>query len=354
MFATSRSLHVAALVAVLAAPAANAQDVQYTTVTKVDMGGGMNAIMRMAGASEVKETAYIKGKKLRSDGDKQSTIFDLDNSRFISINHAEKTYTSVPIADFAQVATSSMRGVKAEVSKDQLKGTAVDSAGNKADFIVDLKVDPTKARRNINGNDAEQVLVTMETNVHVTPQGQSQSEEAGTLVILMDTWNANSGPAADVVRAWEKAASKEIAAAALSRRSNMGPAFSANPGMAEAMKKAQEEAQKVEGIAVLTTTHLVIVAPGKKFDRDLALKGSGSGGGAAPEQKRGGLRGMIGKAIESSRQPQQEQKPAQEATQGTLAKVVTEIRDVKSTSLPASLFEIPAGYREVKVETTSR
>lgn len=98
----------------VAASAAAAQDVQYSTITKVDLGGGMNAIMRMAGASEVRETAYIKGKKLRSDGEKQSTIFDLDNSRYIILNHSEKTYMSVPLADMARAATSAVRGVRAD------------------------------------------------------------------------------------------------------------------------------------------------------------------------------------------------------------------------------------------------
>ena len=345
MSVRSTRLHSLALVlAVAAAPAAYAQDVQYTTITKVDLGGGMNALMRMAGASEVKETAYIKGKKLRSDGEKQSTIFDLDNSRYIFINHSEKTYTSVPLADMARVATANMRGIKAEASKDQMRGTAVDSAGNKADFVVDLKVEPTKERRNINGNDAERVIVTMETDVRVTPQGESQSQAAGKLVILMDTWNASSGPASDAVRAWEQAASKEVAAAAFGSRTNMGAAFSANPKMAEAMKKASEEAQKVEGIAVQSTMHLVIVAPEQKFDRALALKDT-EGGGAAEKPR--GLRGMIGRAIESKAQPKEQKAEQQQQTQGTLAKVLTEIRDVRSTSVPASMFEIPAGYREV-------
>lgn len=345
--ATRRLPTLTVLLTALAASAANAQDVQYTTFTKVDLGGAMNAMMRMAGGNESKETAYIKGKKLRSDGDKFSTIFDLENSRYIFIDHADKTYRSVPLADMATVATSAMRGVRAEASKDQLKGTAVDSAGNKADYTVDLKVDPTGERRNVNGHDAERVLVTMETNVHITPQGQSQSEEAGTLVILMDTWNAKTGPAGDAVRAWEQAASKEVAEAAFGKRANMGPAFSANPGMAEAIKKANEEAQKVEGIAVKSTMHLVIVAPGKKFDRALALN---EGGGAAAERPRG-LRGMIGRAMESKTQQQQEQKAAEEKSQGTMAKVVTEIRDVRTASLPASLFEVPAGYREIPVNT---
>jgi uncharacterized protein (DUF2147 family) len=357
MFIAWRRLSVAALVltasAAIVAPAAVAQDVQYITVTKVDLGGALNAIARLGGVSETRDTTYIKGKKYRTDSDKRSVIFDLDNDRFITVNHEAKTYTVVPIADMMAAAAAPARAMKADASKDQLKGTAVDSAGNKADFIVNLKVEPTKERRNIEGNDAERVLVTMETNVHVTPQGQSASEEAGTLVILMDSWNANTGPAADVIRAWEQAASKELAAAAFGRRANMGPAFSANPGMAEAMKKAQEEAQKVEGIEVLSTTHLVIVAPGKKFDRDLALKGAGGAPGSAaePEKKRGGLRGMIGKAIESSRQ-QQEEKPAEDVSQGTLAKVTTRLLGVKPASLPASLFEPPAAYRAVNAETT--
>jgi hypothetical protein len=344
------SLTALALVA-SAATSALAQDVQYTTVTKVDLGGGMNAIMRMAGASEVRETAYIKGKKMRSDTEKQSTIFDLDNSRYIIINHSDRTYTSVPLSDMARLATSSVRGMKADASKDQLKGTAMDSAGNKADFTMDIKVEPTNQRQNINGNDAERVFITMDTDMRVTPQGESQSQEAGRLVLLMDTWNANTGPASDAVRAWEKAASKEVAAAAFGSRANMGPAMAANPRMGEAMKKAAEEAQKIDGIAVLTTMHLVFVAPGKQFDRALALKETdgGGAGGAAPEKPKG-LRGMIGKAIEAKAGQKQEAKPQQDQTQGTFAKVRTEMRDVKSTSVPASMFEIPAGYREVKFE----
>jgi len=324
-----------------------AQDVQYTSVTKVDLGTGLNAMMRLAGAAEVKENTYIKGKKLRSDSDKQSLIFDLDNNRYIILNHADKTYMSVPLSDMAMVATSGVRGMRADASKGQLKGSAVDSAGNKADFTVDLKTEPTTERRNINGNDAERLFITMVTDVDVTPQGESQAQNAGKLVVLMDVWNANTGAASDAVRAWEKAASKELAAAAFSNRANLGPAFSSNPKMAEAMKKANEEAQKVDGIAVKSTMHLVIVAPDQKFDRALALKET-EGSGNASEKPRG-IRGMIGRAIESSAQQQsQQQKPQQQQTQGTLAKVTTEISDVRSTSVPASMFEIPTGYRQIQ------
>jgi hypothetical protein len=353
MLVASRSLASrATLITVFAAAAASAQDIQYSSVMKVDLGGAMNAMLRMAGASEVKETSYIKGKRLRSDGEKQSLIFDLDNSRYIILNHAEKTYMSVPLSAMATVATSSVRGMRADRSSSQLKGSHVDSAGNKADFTVDVKVDPTKERRTINGMDAERVLITMQTDVDVTPQGETQAQNAGKLVVLMDTWNSNTGPASDAVRAWEQAASKEVAAAAFGSRGNLGPAFASNPKMAEAMKKANEEAQKVDGIAVKTVMHLVIVGPDQKFDRELALReaeGGGSNAAGGSERPRG-IRGMIGRAIEASAQQQQQQgnkKADEQKTQVTFAKVTTDILDVRSTSVPASMFEIPAGYREV-------
>lgn len=345
---------LALAVAIVAAPAVHAQDVQYSTVTKVDLGGAMNAMMRFAGGTEFKETTYIKGKKLRSDSDKQSIIFDLENSRYTILDHAAKTYTSVALNDMARVATSAMRGVKADASSDQLKGTAVDSAGNKADFTIDVKVDPTGERRKVNGNDAERVLVTIVTDIDVTPEGESQAQNAGKLVVLMDTWNASTGPASEAVRAWEQAASDELATAAFGGRGNFGAAFAANPKMGEAVKRAAEEAQKVEGIAVLSTMHLVVVAPDQNFDRALALKEAEAA--AAPKSR--GLGGLVGRAIASSagiqsrEQKSDEKKP--QPTQGTLAKVTTDIKDVKSTSLQSTLFDIPAGYREVSSTPPNR
>src|ERR1044071_8722395 len=110
--ASQRPRTLALVAAMLVAPIAQsayAQDVQYTTNTKIDLGGGMNAVLKLAGASEVKENTYIKGKKLRSDAEKTSTIFDVENGRFISIDHSAKTYTSVPIADMAAGATAMAR-----------------------------------------------------------------------------------------------------------------------------------------------------------------------------------------------------------------------------------------------------
>jgi hypothetical protein len=196
--ASKRHLTLALLFATLAVPA-HAQDVQYSSFTKVDLGGGMNTVMKLAGVSEVRETTSIKGKKRRSDADKQSTIFDLDNSRYIVIDNSARTYMSVPLSDMARVATSSVRGMKADNSSDKLKNSRR-SAGNKADFVVDIKVDPTGERRTVNGT-------TLSASSRWRPTCASlpgrRSRRRPGRSWSSDTWNANTGPAADAARMGE-------------------------------------------------------------------------------------------------------------------------------------------------------
>jgi hypothetical protein len=57
---------------------------------------------------------------------------------------------------------------------------------------------------------------------------------------------------------------------------------------------------------------------------------------------------MLGRAMQSKTQENQQQASGEQKTQGTFAKVITDIRDVHTTSLAPSTFEIPAGYTEVK------
>jgi hypothetical protein len=43
----------------------------------------------------------------------------------------------------------------------------------------------------------------------------------------------------------------------------------------------------------------------------------------------------------------QAEQPAEEQSQATIAKVTSEVRNIRTATLDASLFEVPAGYRQV-------
>jgi hypothetical protein len=223
-----------------------------------------------------------------------------------------------------------------------MTATARDSAGNKADFTFHVSLDPTNEHETVNGQDAKRAFATIETDVKVTPEGETKATDAGTLVILVDTWNANGGPAYTAVHNFQQAMSKEIRDQTFGNAKGLNAAFAQNPQMGEAMKKAAAEQQKMDGIAMKSTVYLVAVPPSLKFDRDLAIKPQEGGGASVAKRAMGG---MLSGAL---RGKAKDDKPdTSQPKQATVMKMTTEIRDVQTASLDPSLFEAPAGYREI-------
>jgi hypothetical protein len=341
-------LAYAAALAAFVAHSALAQDVQYQSVTKIDMGTAMNLVLKMAHAQEISETHLIKGHKMRTNSDKQSTIFDMDNGRFIMIDHDKKTYVSAPIGQMMAATAMMASSTNARSENGVLKATAQDSAGNKLDFTFNISEEPTNERQNVNGQDAQRAFATIETDMKYTPEGESKSQDAGKIVMLLDNWIANNGPAYTAVHNFNQAMSKELREQALSNTRGITAIATANPQMGEAMKKAAAEQAKVEGIAMRSTTHLVLVPVGMKFDRNLALTPPQENSGGSVAKRAFG--GMVAGALGANRRSE---KAAENAASGdkpkqtTVMKMTMEVRDVQSTSLAASLFEPPAGYKEV-------
>ena len=346
----SRRVLFVAGMAAFASQSAFAQDVQYQSVTKIDMGSAMNLVLKMAHAQEISETHLIKGRKMRTDSDKQSTIFDMDNGRFIMIDHDKKTYVSAPIGQMVAATAMMVSSSNARSENGVYKATAKDSVGNKVDFTFNLSLDPTNERQNVNGQDAQRSFATIETDMKYTAEGDTKSQDAGKIVMLLDNWIANSGPAYTAVHNFNQAMSKELREQAFSNTKGLSAISTANPQMGQAMKKAAEEQAKLEGVAMRSTTHLVIVPVGMKFDRNLAVAPPQQESSTGSAAKRA-FGGMVAGALGANRRTEKAAENAASSTdkpkQTTVMKMTTEIRDVQSTSLSASLFEPPAGYKEI-------
>ena len=345
----SRRLFYGAAATAFAASSAFAQDVKYQSTTKIDMGSAMNLVLKMAHAQEITETHLIKGRKMRTDTDKQSTIFDMDNSRFIMIDHDKKTYVSVPMNQMVAATAMMASASNARSENGVMTATARDSAGNKMDFTFNVSEEPTNERQNVNGQDAQRAFATIETDMKYTGEGDTKAQDAGKIVMLLDNWIANTGPAYTAVSNFNKAMSKELREQAFSTTKGISAIATANPQMGEAMKKAAAEQAKVEGVAMRSTTHLVIVPVGMKFDRNLAVNPPQENATSSAAKRAFG--GMVAGALGANRRTEKAADNAASSTdkpkQTTVMKMTMEVRDVQSTSLPASLFEPPAGYKEV-------
>jgi hypothetical protein len=333
------------LLPVLEAAPIRAQDVQYETVTKVDFPGAMGTMMRAAaklggGSMDLTQKTSIKGRRMRTDMEKTSMIMDLEGKRLVSLDHQAKTYTSMT---FEQMAAQAQR-VAAEMKNERTKAG---QAGGDTELKFRFSVDAADQREKVSGYDAERYFLTMEMEGKYTPEGATEKEEGGTLVLLTDMWASKDVPTQQALSAFQAASAEEWASAGSAITKVIAAAFAGEPGVEVAFEQSVKEAKKVQGVPLRTVVHFVAVAPEQKFDRALATEGKPKSGGvlkAAGKGVLGGLAGRLG-------QKEEEQPAAEEAaTQGTIFKVTTETRNISTKPVDVRIFEVPAGYREVKFE----
>lgn len=336
--------------AIMVAAPASAQDVQYETVTKLELPGAAGTMLRVAarlggGSLETVETVSIKGRRMRSDIDKQSTITDLEGRRMIFIDHATKTYYTYTFEEAM---------ARAREAVDQARTTQRTESGDRsADTQLQFKfsVEDAKQREKIAGYNADRFFLTMQAEGEYVPEGGTEREKGGTLVVLTEMWSSRDVPVFQAQSNFDQTMASEYAAASGVLMEGIAAAFADDPQLRVAFEASAKEIAKMDGIPVRTITRFVAVAPDKEFDRALATE-QRRGPGAASQAARAGLRGLAARAAGAAgqQQQQQEQAEAEEPPQVTMMSVTSEIRKVSTKNLDAKLFEIPAGYREARPE----
>jgi hypothetical protein len=323
-----------------------AQDVQYETVTKVNLPGALGTAMRVAarlggGSTEVVETTYIKGRRMRSDAEKSSTIVDLDDGRVTLLDHEARTYMSFTFDEMA---------ARAREGAQQLADQRTVSEGGDAHHVnFRFDVQSTNDRERVSGYDARRFFLTMQMDGEYTPEGAAEREQGGTLVLLTDMWTSTSTPAYQALQQFQDASAHHYAEASSAMLQALAAAFTDEPDMRVAFEQSVSEASKLEGLPLRTVTHFVVVAPEHAFDRELAIDPqSRQRPGVAQQAGRAALGRVAGRL--GGRQQQQEAPEEEEPTQATIMTVTSEVRNISTRSLDESVFAIPAGYTRVEVE----
>ena len=334
---------------------AAAQGVQYKETTKVSIGGGLGFIARLAGMNST-STTYITENGQRSDeGDERSEVIDLEQGHFLSLDHKRKTYTVMRFSDMAAMAERAMEQVqeaREEVEADvaQAEAEARDAqAESNVEFDFDIQVDRTGRRANVNGADAEQVVMVVRTDVKDKSQPE---EESGSFYLVSDGWYAKALPGQATMEAFYRKMGETMGHEFM--ETDVAPgimdAMQSDARMAPAMERAQEELSQLEGTPVRTTMHMVIVEYGKELDVDKLLGSASAAAAEAEEEKprRRGLGGLLKKAQElAASEPEQTEQ--QDQSQATLLTVVTEMSDFQTSSIDPSIFSIPPAYRQVSL-----
>lgn len=281
----------------LIASAAARADFSYTMTSKPSGAPG-------APGSEQVTRIYLKGQKMMSDTGPVSIIMDFDAQTMTMVNKTQKTYTVTKFADMGQTAAASITDVKADVKE-------------------------TGQHKTINGFNASELVMTMQID---SPQAQQAGMK---MQMEMDVWISPDVPGVGELLGFYQRNGSRFPWGAMAQ--------GANPGMRAAMADLQRRIAGMKGVPVLET---------------VKVKNSGAGGVQAQAaqsdprmaqararleemQKQGGQQGA------AATQALARMGAAAGGGSGAMFETTMEGGNYSSTSIPESVFAIPAGFQQV-------
>jgi len=335
-----------ALVAGAVVDPAAAQDIQYGTVSKVELGGSLGRVMRLVSGfgDPIHETVWITQTRMRTDTEENGSIMNADDGTITFLDHGSETYWTMDFLEMLEGMTQAMAGAEAVPAEaDQMEPGARDSVH----YEVHLSTDRTGRRESVAGYQAEQVFLTVEI------EGEAYAEEGdstvkGSLFVLSELWLSEEFPGHEVERAFHEAWAARLAQSyELPKQDerDMEPVFAHDPRLQEAMERLEVEMRELQGTALRSVSHFVVVPEGVEFDREAVLRDADKSlaadvGEAAARGVVSGARRRLGGLLGRNREEQPELK------QAIVMRISNEIENVELRQLGAEPFQPPARYTE--------
>jgi hypothetical protein len=326
-----RKLLYGAAVGILLLPSASWADFKYVESTKFT-GGAMAGLVKFAahvkgnGNGVDGSTYYIKGNRMRvEDGEGEVHIIDLDRRQIISVDPKRKTYA---IQTFAE-----MRAQMAQLQ--QLGGQK-----SKATLTAKVQVSPTQNTCVLLGHTAREIQARVELQAR-----EGQSDNAAT-VIVNDTWVAPTVVGYEEVRNFHERMASEL---------NWAPGgIAGDPRMKEAVEAMRKSSPLLSGFSLLSSIKMTGSLPAAHRSHDNPDSSSADIPTGVPSSRSDAVNEALGGLLSLRKRKQnakERDSPGSESSQSgenVLMTATTEVTAFSNSSLDSSLFEIPAGYRQIK------
>lgn len=314
-------------------------DVKYQEETQLKFSGALGTMMKLFGGSKPQvHTVYLKGNVLRTDAENGSKLIDLDKEAFIDIDHKKKEYSVLTFKELREQMQKAAEEAKRESEKQP------ESKPEVSNVKFNVSVKPTGQSQTFDGHKTDEAVVTL------TIEGQDTSGNKGALVTNSDVWLAKDLKEYKEVENFYRRMGEKMGQEWMGGQANMWNMLSAsNPELAESMKEMQKESRKLEGTPlVATTTFDVIGQPAKEGTSTQAEEGKQEEGTKLEKPSIGGLLGKLGKKKVEEKQKEKQAEKAKQGNRSNMMTATTKISGFSTGSLGADLFQIPAGYKEVK------
>jgi hypothetical protein len=345
-------------------------DFKYTDTSQITGGALMGMANFAAKFSKdsraamqpITTTHYIKGNKMRTDGsDGSIQIIDLDGRRVISIDNEKKTYS---VATFDQIKAA-MEKAQAETEKP----AAAPAQGQDAQQLQvtpKITVLPGTGTRTILGQDTKETKIKMDMEMQAqNANGQpAQASTPGqpnsiTFTMTMDTYVAPSVSGYQEIGEFYKKMATEI--------NWMPPSnIHVDPRMSQGMSELAKNSDALRGLPMLSyTTMSIPPQPGMTSNTSQASSNpppsdnskSTDSGSSVPTSGSDAVMKGLGSLFNKKKKQQQDDNakagtpappPNPNPDPNALMEMTTQVSSYSDSPLDASLFDIPAGYRQVQ------
>jgi hypothetical protein len=253
---------VSVLISVFAAGSLLA-DAKLTHKTKVQLGGVLGTAANVFGGRSAAKDGLTtdvvvkKNRRVSRTGD-MAEIVDLDEEKIYHVDYAKKTYK---VTTFAEMRKQLEEMKKQAAEQADEKPAEKDPDAPEYEVVFDSE--NTGEKEEINGYDAKQVIAS----VTVKEKGK-KVEQSGGLVLKADLWMAPRIAAVREHEEFERRYVKKLFGdLGFDPRSTVAISAMA-PDLGKAMKKFNDNLQKMDGSAVRTTLTFTTVADPRQRGED--------------------------------------------------------------------------------------
>ncbi len=328
-----------AVVGLLVTAAAAGADVKSTSKAQTKFEGMLGRMMGMFGGKAAKEgvvtTEAVKGdRKITTTGD-AAEIVDLAEEKVYELNLKDKTYKVVTFAEMRK----QMEEARAKAEEEARKQRAAEGKKdpNAKEMEIEFSAKETGQRRQINGFDCRQVIMT----VAMHEKGKTL-DQAGGMLFTVDSWLAPRIAAMKEVMDFDMRYWKKMALdAAMPSADDMMQAFAMFPGLKDGMARLEKEKVNMDGTPIET---IMAIQSVQTKEQAAQKKQEGTEGGS-PAAGLGGMLGRFGKKKEEPKAADAPPKAAADSdTRVTIMTGTNTLLSV-STSVSAEEVAVPAGFR---------
>lgn len=314
-------------------------DVRADQKTRIEFGGMLGRMVNFFGGKAAKEgvvsTVAVKGDRKATMNEQTGQIVDLAEEKVYDLDVKKKSYKVTTFAELRRRMEEAQRKAEEDARKQEGREAPPSSSSspNEKQMEVDVDIKNTGEKKDINGFDTHQAIMT----ITLREKGKTV-EQGGGMVTTTDMWLAPKIAAMKEIADFDVRYAQKLYGGMFAGVSaeQMAAAMALYPMMKQAMGRMTTEGAKLDGTAIMTTMTMAAVKSEEQMAQQTAA--------TTEEKPAAGLGGLLGGLAKKA--------AAKKGNDGTSARTTfmtstNEVLKIATAVSPADVA-VPVGFKENK------